>query len=209
MLIVGDYSGNLNPRVRDLSGNSIAVNFTGLGPDVLKMGGYPGVVYDETNDVFLVFKNTASGILTYRVDANTFVVDEPNISGTLPATRQNGIQNSIQYVPELGGVVIANSYYGNVKFMRTAVIGPVATAFTLSGPTSGTTNSPATFTVTPMGGPLSAGAIVNISASGAIVSTSTLTFEAGTTTPQTFTITRVTDGTTTVSVSNSLGLINT
>jgi hypothetical protein len=123
MLIVGDYSGLSAPRVRNLSGNPVSVSFGGLGADILKMAGYPGVVYDEANDTYLVFKNDSSGITTYRVNANTFAVDAPTVSGTLPAQRTNGIQNAIQYVPELGGVVIANSYTGNVKFMRTASLG--------------------------------------------------------------------------------------
>lgn len=48
-----------------------------------------------------------------------WAVDLPTISGSV-AQRSNGIHNAAQYVPELKGVVLANSYTGNVKFMRTA-----------------------------------------------------------------------------------------
>ena len=42
------------------------------------------------------------------------------MSGTPPAARESAILNAIQYVPELKGVVIANSYSGNVFFARVA-----------------------------------------------------------------------------------------
>jgi hypothetical protein len=119
MLIVGDYSATLNPRVRNLSGTNLGVAFGGLGASVLRMTSYPGVIYDEANDWFLVFKNDSS-LTLYRVRASDWFVDQPTTTGTAPAARQNGIQNSPQYVPELRGFVYANSYTGNVYFMRTA-----------------------------------------------------------------------------------------
>ncbi|MBI2558897.1 right-handed parallel beta-helix repeat-containing protein, partial [Candidatus Woesearchaeota archaeon] len=122
MLVVGSYSGTSNPRIRNLvDASSIPVTFNGLGASVLQLSGYPGVVYDEANDKFLVFYNSGSGIKIYRVDAETMYVDTPSVTGTVPTDRQNGIQNSVQYVPELGGIVIANSYDGNVMFMRTSL----------------------------------------------------------------------------------------
>jgi hypothetical protein len=117
VLIVGDYSGTINPRVRNLDGTTVSASFTGSS---LQMSGYPGVVYDEENDSFLVFKND-NPISIYRVNPSTWVVDQPTITGTAPAQRPNGIQNSCQYVPELKGIVIANTYTGNVYFMRTAL----------------------------------------------------------------------------------------
>lgn len=127
MLIVGSYGGDTAPRVRDLNGNLLSVNFTGLGAGALTVGGYVGVVYDELNDKFLVVYNSGSGIRIYRVDPETWFVDQPAVSGTVPADRGNGIHNSAQYVPELGGIVIANSYTGNVQFMRTSSSGSTIT----------------------------------------------------------------------------------
>ncbi len=119
MLIIGGYTPAA-PAVTNLDGKYIPTTFTGLGADVLKVGSYPGVIYDETNDDYLVIYNTATSIEMYRVNASTWKVDVPPITGTPPAHRTNGIQNAVQYVPELGGIVIANSYAGNVYFMRTS-----------------------------------------------------------------------------------------
>jgi hypothetical protein len=119
MLIVGSYSPTA-PEVRDLNGHLTPVNFGGLGAAVLTASGYPGVVYDEVNDTYLSLMNSGGTIRTFRIDADSFVVDEPRTGGPTPVARTNGIMNSVQYVPELRGIVIANAYRGNVLFMRTA-----------------------------------------------------------------------------------------
>lgn len=98
----------------------------------------------------------------------------------------------------LGG---STSVSGNVVF-------PSATSFALSGPTTGTTGVASTFTVAP-NGPLGSTVIVTISAPGATTSVGTLTFTAGSSAGQTFTVTRATDGTTSVSITNNGGLTNT
>lgn len=120
VLIVGGY-GPTPPEVRDLSGNRINVQFTGPAASFLSTmnGGYPAVIYDEANDDFLVVVD-ADPIQVYRVNPTTFSVEAMTTTGSAPAVRQNGIQNSAQYVPELRGIVIANTYNGNVYFMRTA-----------------------------------------------------------------------------------------
>jgi hypothetical protein len=118
VLIVGGYSP-IAPEVRDLNGNSVSVNFTGASAALSNAVGYPGVIYDEANDDFLVLINN-DPIQVYRVNAATFAVDTPITTGSTPARRENGIQNSVQYVPELHGIVMANSYNGNVYFMRTS-----------------------------------------------------------------------------------------
>lgn len=120
MLIVGDFSGSLDPVVRStLDASAVSATFGGLGPTVLRSANYPGVVYDEENDCFLVFINT-NPITIYRVDAATFEVTQPVLTGTPWAQRQNGIHNAVQYVPEMRGVALANEYAANMKFMRTA-----------------------------------------------------------------------------------------
>jgi hypothetical protein len=123
MLIVGSYEGTSPAEVRNLNGNPIPVTFGGLGGDALKLGGYSGMVYDEVNDVFLVvYNNAATGkISILRVNSASWFVDALPVTGIPPANRPNGIHNSVQYVPELGGIVIANSYTGNVMFMRTSL----------------------------------------------------------------------------------------
>ena len=122
MLIVGGY---VPAEVRDLSGTRISASFGGLGAAALQLGDYTGVIYDEVNDVFLViYNNLATGnISVLRVDAATWFVDALPITGIPPTNRENGIHNSVQYVPELGGIVIANSYTDNVMFMRTSTGG--------------------------------------------------------------------------------------
>jgi hypothetical protein len=119
MLIVGGYSP-MAPEVRDLSGNQISATFRGLGAASLTMTGYPGVIYDEVNDLYVVAFNSNGVVSLLTVNAADFTVSRPTLSGTSPAARPNGIHNAIQYVPELRGMVIANSYGGNVFFMRTA-----------------------------------------------------------------------------------------
>lgn len=119
MLVVGDYSGTVGPRVVQLDkAEKLPVKFSGLGAGALSMGGYPGVVFDESADRFLVFKN-ANPIVTYSVDAETFDVSILPVAKAPPA-RLGGILNSIQYAPELKGVVVATSYFGNMHFMRLA-----------------------------------------------------------------------------------------
>lgn len=120
MLIVGAFNVEAGPRVRGLDGTFVTSTFGGLGADPLKVGAYSGVVYDEANDTYLSIYNN-NPIDVHRVDAETFVVDHPEIAGTPPADRPNGIHNSPQYVPELGGVVLANSYAGNAFFLRTSL----------------------------------------------------------------------------------------
>ena len=181
ILIVGDYSGNLNPRVRDLNGNIISVTFTGLGPTVLRssnLGGYPGAIYDEVNDNFLVVGNhVSSGVIKiYRVNASTWAVDELPVTGTAPAHRQNGILNSVQYVPELGGLVIVTSYTGNAQFIRLST-----TASTLVQSGSNVTSLTLTSTTTQSNAPFAVGHAFkqgDIPSGSSIVATGVSNFQA-------------------------------
>ncbi len=124
-LVVGSYGGSSDPRVYNTTGQPVSVSFGGLGASALRLSGYPGVVYDEVNDKFWVaYNDSGSGtIKLFRIDASTWYVDQPTMTGTAPAVRPNGIHNSLQYVPELGGIAIANSYTGNVYFMRLSTTG--------------------------------------------------------------------------------------
>lgn len=119
VLVVGSYNAD-PPEVFDLDGNGVPVTFGGLGASVLARSGYPGVVFDEANDRFLVFFNDGSSIRMLRVHPTTWVIDEPATTGPRPEARTNGIQGSAQYVPELRGIVIANRHDGDVYFLRTA-----------------------------------------------------------------------------------------
>ena len=119
MLVVGGYSPNA-PRVYDLEANLLPASFLGLGPDSLTLTGSPGVVYDEAIDKYLIFHNWNGSVNTFDVDGASLTVSRPATLGIAPAARMNGIQNSVQYVPELRGVVLANRHDGNVQFMRTS-----------------------------------------------------------------------------------------
>lgn len=119
MLVVGGYSLT-PPQVYDLNGIAQSRIFGGLGTGPLTVGGYPGVIYEEVLDRFLVFFNSNGAVEVLSVDAATFSVSKPTVQGVVPVARINGIQNSVQYVPELRGVVMANQHYGNVLFMRTS-----------------------------------------------------------------------------------------
>ena len=121
LLYVGNSNGTRAPGLRSISNAAaISASFGGLGADALKLDGYPGVIFDEVNDFFLIAKNGSTNVELLRVDAETLNVDIPTTTGTPPTKRPSAICNSFQYVPELRGVVIANSYAGNVQFMRTA-----------------------------------------------------------------------------------------
>lgn len=122
ILVVGGYDSN-GPEVRNLDGSSVSASFGGMGASALAVSGYPGAIFDEGNDNFLVFFNSGGSVAVRRVNASTWSVDAPTFTGTPPSARSNGIQNSAQYVPELGGFVIANSYGGNVHFVRTSTLG--------------------------------------------------------------------------------------
>jgi hypothetical protein len=119
ILVVGGY-GPTKPLVLNLDGSSQTVSFTGLGSSALEVAGYPAVVYDEINDMFIVAVNDGSNLKLLTVTAADLKVASPTLTGPVPAARTNGVQNSLQYVPELKGIVIANSYRGDVYFMKTA-----------------------------------------------------------------------------------------
>jgi hypothetical protein len=119
MLIVGGYN-TVAPEVRGLDGTPVAAVFSGLGADALSIQGYPSVSYDQSNDRYIVAFNTGSVIKILRVHPETWRVDEPAMTGAAPASRPNGLQNAMQYVPELRGLVVANRHDGNVIFVRTA-----------------------------------------------------------------------------------------
>ncbi len=119
MLIVGGYSP-IAPEVRTLDGAPVRAAFTGLGASALALTDYPAAIYDEAIDRYLVAFNSGPSIKILRVHPETWLVDDPAVGGIAPAARTNGLQNSMQYVPELRGFVLANKYDGNVLFVRTA-----------------------------------------------------------------------------------------
>ncbi len=119
MLVVGGFSP-INPLLLGLDGSGLNPTFTGLGATALRVTNYPGVLYDETLDAYIVVYNDTDSIQILTVKADTLEVARPATTGTPPATRRNGIHNAAQYVPELRGFVLANKHGGNVYFMRTA-----------------------------------------------------------------------------------------
>lgn len=129
VLLVGADSNGIGPAVLNLSTNDYdSVTFGGLGAAALTFAGTfatAGVVYDDLNDCYWVFPSgsgnasgDASGIL--KVDASTWAVSAPSISGTSPGTRMNGWMNSVQYDPALKGLVCCHEYDGNMFYLRTS-----------------------------------------------------------------------------------------
>lgn len=125
ILVVGGYTPR-GPALFGLDGKGVPATFGGLGADAATLAGYPGVVYDEANDAYLVLTNSGAAegappsIDLLRVEAGSLEVSRPALTGAKPAARANGIHNSAQYAPELGGIVIANKHDGDVYFMRTS-----------------------------------------------------------------------------------------
>lgn len=121
MLVVGSYSP-IEPEVRALDGTKLAATFTGPQRDVLStVTGYPGVAYDEAADRYLVTFNDEQGLRLLLVDAATWRVEWAPLLGEPAAARPNGLHNAAQYVPQLRGLVVANSHGGDVQFIRTAL----------------------------------------------------------------------------------------
>ncbi|WP_140633448.1 hypothetical protein [Methylibium rhizosphaerae] len=113
--------GNANDRgFYNLSTNTTqTVTLTGPGASALSGDGN-GMVYDPLLDAYLLRKQ-GSGSTIYRINAQTFYVDELSTSsgGAVPATT-NGVWSRFLYVPQLKGVVYAPTYDGNLWFLRTA-----------------------------------------------------------------------------------------
>lgn len=121
ILVVGGY-GAAPPALLDLAGNVVGASFSGSAAPALTTSGHPGVIYDERIDRFIVLKNGPSGrIEVYLVHPTTLAVEAAPMTGTAPTNRPNGIHNAVQYAPELGGFVLANTYTGNVYFVRTSL----------------------------------------------------------------------------------------
>ena len=90
------------------------------------------------------------------------------------------------------------------------VTSAAATAFTLSlGASAGFNGSPVTVTVTPNGPIPTGGASVTLAASnGGVLGSASLSFTSGSAAPQTTTLTRATTGSSTVTMTNNIGLTN-
>lgn len=92
---------------------------------------YSGMVYDEGRDSFLYFRAESNRdalprlpIQVYEVNASTFVMT-PLATTNPPLARaydqtNYGLCNSIQYAPELKGLVFARAYDEDIYFMRTS-----------------------------------------------------------------------------------------
>ena len=101
-----------------------------------------------------------------------------------------------------------NAVFATQRFAGGVTPTVYASSQQLSGSNTGTTGIPTTLTVTLDGPVPPGGGTTTISAAGATLSTSTLTWTFGGATSQTFTITRATAGGTTVGITNSMGLAN-
>jgi hypothetical protein len=96
----------------------------------------------------------------------------------------------------------------NASTGTTGAISVAAGVFTLSGPTTGNNGIEATFTVTPNGNLGSSVVVTPAATNSGVVSPTTITFPAGLSTARTFTVTRASTGTSSVSITNNGGLAN-
>lgn len=123
MLIIGPNVDAPPPRLVDLAaGELMSVTWSGLAESTLQAA-HPGLVYDEHNDRYVAAINGSGPtdpVEIYFIDPQTHVISQPEIAGTKPLQRPNGIHNAMQYAPELKGIVLHNSYTGNVKFLPVA-----------------------------------------------------------------------------------------
>lgn len=120
--VVGGFAASA-PLLMNYAGTvDISVTYTGDGIGSLTFaGGYPAAVYDSKNDTFLAFfQNGTGAIQCRRVLRSTSAVSTPTMTGSVPGDRTNGIHNSVQYAPELEGVIALPSYTQNARFMKTA-----------------------------------------------------------------------------------------
>ena len=111
-----------------LTGPSAAVFTFGVGTGIGNST-LPGMVYDAVNDCYLMFINEGGVIENYRVNASTMYADKPTRTGLIPTSRRQtggadvGIYNSVQYVPNIGGmagVIGTNEYTKDMFFLRTS-----------------------------------------------------------------------------------------
>jgi hypothetical protein len=82
-------------------------------------GGGNGMVYDPWMDAYLLRKPGA-GSTVYRINASTLAVDTLATTGGASIPNSiNGVYRRFLFAPQLGGVVYAPSYEGNLWFLRT------------------------------------------------------------------------------------------
>jgi hypothetical protein len=120
--VVGGFAPSA-PLLMNYAGTvTIPVTYTGDGvASVTFQGGYPAAAYDEANDALLAFFQDGTGqIRCRRVQCATRAVSTPVMTGSIPGDRGNGVHNSVQFAPELGGVIAKPSYTQNARFMKTA-----------------------------------------------------------------------------------------
>lgn len=93
----------------------------------LTQGSYNGLQYDAQSDQFWAFLNGADGNFAQYtikyVTPTTYRITKVPVAAVSGSTApnfvgRNGIHNSVQYVPELKGFVVADQYNANVHFMR-------------------------------------------------------------------------------------------
>lgn len=103
----------------------------------------------------------------------------------------------------------ANNQTSNSLSVTVAPAPPVATALTLSFPSTGDTNTPVAVVVTPDAAIASGGGTATLSASnGGTLGATTLNFTAGSSAPQSTTLNRSADGASVVTMTNNMGLTN-
>lgn len=117
VLVLG---GGGNDRGVFTLGSTSAQSVSLSGPAADAVGGDGnGMVYDPWMDAYLLRK-PAAGSTVYRISASTLSVDTlPTTGGAAIPASFNGVYTRFLFAPQLGGVIYAPSYDGNLWFLRT------------------------------------------------------------------------------------------
>jgi hypothetical protein len=75
---------------------------------------------DPTLDFFIVLNNRLTGCPVWTINAVTFAVSKPTLTGSPPGTHTSPSFNRVRYAPGLGCLLFPGTYTGNVRALRVA-----------------------------------------------------------------------------------------
>jgi hypothetical protein len=73
---------------------------------------------DPENDFYLVLNNRLTGCPVWMINAVTFAVSKPTLTGSAPGTHTNPSFNRPRYAPGLGCLLFPSTYTGNIRALR-------------------------------------------------------------------------------------------
>jgi PKD repeat protein len=193
-----------NKNYSALSGQGIKAGFTGIPSAPIQNSAFIGAGITGTTPLTVTFTNQSSGNISSYLwnfgDGQTSTSQNPShvysSAGTYNVT------------------LTVTGPYGSSTFTRTGYVvasagSSNATSLTLTVPSNGTTGSSITVSVIPNGLIPTGGGTVTLGLTGGgTLGSTVLNFTAGSSSAQTTTLLRGTDGTSTVTMTNSMGLTN-